>query len=129
MNRVQYEVRHMNHLIDLFLLSSNAVRRRHEPFETVSMADAVIYDKTTKRAFVPSAIDGLLTVLAVDGPRDVHVLEQVPTQIGTRTGAIDPKTGTLYLPTARFGPLNKLGWPEALPGTVQLLVMRPRDAG
>ena len=92
-------------------------------------ADAVIYDKTTKRAFVPSAIDGLLTVLAVDGPRDVHVLEQVPTQIGTRTGAIDPKTGTLYLPTARFGPLNKLGWPEALPGTVQLLVMRPRDAG
>ena len=38
---------------------------------------------------------------------------------------IDPKTGTLYLPTARFGPLNKLGWPEALPGTVQLLVMRP----
>jgi two-component system CAI-1 autoinducer sensor kinase/phosphatase CqsS len=39
--RVQYEVRHMNHLIDLFLLSANAVRRRHEPFETVSMADAV----------------------------------------------------------------------------------------
>ncbi|HEX8604362.1 MAG TPA: HAMP domain-containing sensor histidine kinase [Pseudoduganella sp.] len=41
MSRVQYEVRHMNHLIDLFLLSANAVRRRHEPFETVSMADAV----------------------------------------------------------------------------------------
>ncbi|HEU4959339.1 MAG TPA: hypothetical protein VFT56_02940 [Sphingomonas sp.] len=90
-------------------------------------ADAVIYDKTTRRAFVPSAIDGLLTVVAIDGPHDVHMLEQVPTQIGTRTGAIDPKTGTLYLPTARFGPLNKLGWPEALPGTVQLLVMRPRD--
>ncbi|MBB3225056.1 sensor histidine kinase [Pseudoduganella umbonata] len=41
LGRVQYEVRHMNHLIDLFLLSANAVRRRHEPFETVSMADAV----------------------------------------------------------------------------------------
>jgi two-component system CAI-1 autoinducer sensor kinase/phosphatase CqsS len=41
MGRVQYEVRHMNHLIDLFLLSANAMRRRHEPFETVSMADAV----------------------------------------------------------------------------------------
>lgn len=89
-------------------------------------ADAVIYDPTTKRAFVPSAFDGLLTVVAVNGPRDVQVLEQVPTQIGTRTGAIDPKTGTLYLPTARFGPLNKLGWPEALPGTVQLLVMQPQ---
>jgi hypothetical protein len=89
-------------------------------------ADAVIYDPTTKRAFVPSAIDGILTVVVVNGPRDVQVLERVPTQIGTRTGAIDPKTGTLYLPTARFGPFNKLGWPEALPGTVELLVMRPQ---
>jgi len=89
-------------------------------------ADAVIYDASTHRAFVPSAVDGLLTVLEVRGAHDVQVLEQVPTQIGTRTGAIDPKTGTLYLPTARFGPLNKLGWPEALAGTVQLLVMRPK---
>lgn len=89
-------------------------------------ADAVIYDNATRRAYVPSAFDGLLTVVQVNGPRDVKVLEQVPTQVGTRTGAIDPKTGTLYLPTARFGPLNKLGWPEALPGTVQLLVMRPK---
>lgn len=89
-------------------------------------ADAVIYDNGSRRAYVPSAIDGLLTVVQVNGPRDIKVLEQVPTQVGTRTGAIDPKTGTLYLPTARFGPVNKLGWPEALPGTVQLLVMRPK---
>ena len=89
-------------------------------------ADAVIYDNGSRRAYVPSAFDGLLTVVQVNGPRDVKVLEQVPTQVGTRTGAIDPKTGTLYLPTARFGPINKLGWPEALPGTVQLLVMRPK---
>jgi DNA-binding beta-propeller fold protein YncE len=88
-------------------------------------ADSVIYDSGTRRAFVPSALDGLLTILAVNGPRDVQVLEQVTTQVGTRTGAIDPKTGTLYLPTARFGLPNKLGWPEALPGTVQLLVMKP----
>jgi len=41
MTRIQYEVRHMNHLIDLFLLSANAVRRRLDPYESVSMADAV----------------------------------------------------------------------------------------
>jgi two-component system CAI-1 autoinducer sensor kinase/phosphatase CqsS len=41
MTRVHYEVRHMNHLIDLFLMSASAVRRRLDPFETVSMADAV----------------------------------------------------------------------------------------
>jgi hypothetical protein len=88
-------------------------------------ADAVIYDPTTREVFVPSAADGLLTVLVVNGPKDVRVLEQDPTQVGTRTGAIDPRTGTLYLATARFGPINKLGWPEALPRTVELLVMKP----
>jgi len=41
MTRIQYEVRHMNHLIDLFLLSANAVRRRLDPTESVSMAEAV----------------------------------------------------------------------------------------
>ena len=88
-------------------------------------ADAVIYDKVRKRAFVPSAYDGVLTVLNVNGRRDIHVEEVVPTQIGTRTGAVDLTTGTLYLPTARFAALNKLGWPEAIPGTVQMLVMKP----
>lgn len=88
-------------------------------------ADAVIYDPANQEVFVPSARDGLLTVLIVNGPKDVRVLERDPTQIGTRTGAIDTRTGTLYLPTARFGPINKLGWPEALPRTVQLLVMKP----
>ena len=109
----------------LFVLNA----RTGATLETVAVgagADAVIYDPGTRRAFVPSAFDGLLTVLAVNGPRDVSVLEQVFLQIGTRTGAVDPKTGTVYLPTARFGPLNKLGWPEALPGTVQLLVVRPQ---
>lgn len=91
-------------------------------------ADAVIYDPATREVFVPSAVDGLLTVLVVNGPRDVRILEQDQTQVGTRTGAIDPQTGTLYLPTARFGPINKLGWPEALPETVRLLVMKPAVA-
>jgi DNA-binding beta-propeller fold protein YncE len=91
-------------------------------------ADAVIYDASTREVFVPSAVDGLLTVLTVSGPEDVRVLEQDATQVGTRTGAIDPQTGTLYLPTARFGPVNKLGWSEALPRTVELLVMKPATA-
>lgn len=90
-------------------------------------ADAVIYDASTRRAFVPSAYDGILTVLQVNGPGDVQVLEQVPTQVGTRTGAIDARNGTLYMPTARFGPFNKAGDVEPLPGTVELLVMKPQS--
>jgi hypothetical protein len=102
--------------------------RRLETVPVGEGADAVIYDSATREAFVPSALDGLLTVVGVEGPKDVRVIEQDPTQVGTRTGAIDPQTGTLYLPSARFGPINKLGWPEALPRTVELLVMKPVSA-
>jgi two-component system CAI-1 autoinducer sensor kinase/phosphatase CqsS len=39
--RIQFEVRHMNHMIDLFLLSATAVRQKLHPVETVSM-EAVV---------------------------------------------------------------------------------------
>lgn len=39
--RIQFEVRHMNHMIDLFLLSATAVRQNLRPVETVSM-EAVV---------------------------------------------------------------------------------------
>jgi len=39
--RIQFEVRHMNHMIDLFLLSATAVRQNLQPVETVSMESVV----------------------------------------------------------------------------------------
>jgi two-component system, CAI-1 autoinducer sensor kinase/phosphatase CqsS len=45
--RIQFEVRHMNHLIDLFLLSASAVQNKLQPREAVSMAVAV--DAVLKR--------------------------------------------------------------------------------
>lgn len=41
MNRIQHEVRHMNHLVDLFLLSADAVRQHLEATEEVSMQGVV----------------------------------------------------------------------------------------
>ncbi len=41
MSRIQYEVRHMNHIVDLFLLSADAVRQQLEADEEVSMQDVV----------------------------------------------------------------------------------------
>jgi two-component system, CAI-1 autoinducer sensor kinase/phosphatase CqsS len=41
MARIQHEVRHMNHMIDLFLLSASAVSRQLEADELVSMKDVV----------------------------------------------------------------------------------------
>ena len=88
-------------------------------------ADAVIYDAVRQRAFIQSAKDGILSIVAVLSANDIQVVERDKTQIGTRTGAIDPKTGRLYLPAARFGPKNKLGWADPLPGSVELLVLAP----
>lgn len=39
--RIEFEVRHMNHMIDLFLLSASAVKRSLRPNATLSMAQAV----------------------------------------------------------------------------------------
>lgn len=39
--RIQFEVRHMNHMIDIFLLSAKAVNRTMRPREMVSMEDAI----------------------------------------------------------------------------------------
>ncbi|NHZ93067.1 sensor histidine kinase [Massilia sp. CCM 8733] len=41
MARIQYEVRHMKHMIDLFLLSASAVEQRLEATELVSMREVV----------------------------------------------------------------------------------------
>ena len=41
MSRVQYEVRHMNHIVDLFLLSASAASEQLEADETVSMQEVI----------------------------------------------------------------------------------------
>src|SRR5471032_1666150 len=41
LNRIQFEARHMNHMVDLFLLSATAVNRNLRPTESVSMAAVV----------------------------------------------------------------------------------------
>jgi two-component system CAI-1 autoinducer sensor kinase/phosphatase CqsS len=41
LGRIQFEVRHMNHMVDLFLLSATAVKQNLEPTEAMSMAGVV----------------------------------------------------------------------------------------
>jgi hypothetical protein len=55
------------------------------------------------------------------------VSERVHTEIGARTGAVDPATGIVYLPTARFGPPPAGGGrPPALPGSFHVLIVARR---
>ena len=89
--------------------------------------DAVIYDPKRKLAFIPCGRDGVLEVIAVRGPKDVSVIQTVPTQVGARTGALDPATGAIYLPTAQYErPPN--GLPSIVPGTFEVLVVTPTKA-
>jgi len=48
--------------------------------------------------------DGTLTEVRESSPGKFEVVETVPTQRGSRTMAIDPKTHNIYLPTAQFSP-------------------------
>jgi two-component system CAI-1 autoinducer sensor kinase/phosphatase CqsS len=54
MARIQFEVRHMNHMIDLFLLSASAVNQQLEATEHVSM-EAVVDSVLKRYPFAASA--------------------------------------------------------------------------
>jgi DNA-binding beta-propeller fold protein YncE len=65
--------------------------------------DANAFDPGTGLAFA-SCGEGVLTVVHEDSPVQFSVLENVTTQPGARTMALDEKTHNAYLVTAKFGP-------------------------
>lgn len=86
--------------------------------------DAAFFDATRGLAYIPSGGDGTLSVIAVRGPRDVAVVGKVQTQPGSRTGTIDPASGGVYLPSAKFdAPAKPGGKPAQQPGTFAVLVL------
>jgi hypothetical protein len=52
------------------------------------------------------------------------VTDTVPTQIGARTGTVDPRTGRVWLPTAQYNlPVPAGQRPTTKPGTFEVLVL------
>ena len=85
--------------------------------------DAVLYDGAHDRAYIPSGGDATLSVIDTSKamPRKI---DSVATQAGARTGAVDPATGNVYLPAARYG--AKVAGeerPKAVPGSFEVLVL------
>lgn len=72
--------------------------------------DANRFDPETQLAFSSNG-DGTLTIVHEDSPDKFTVVDNVPTQRGARTMALDPKTHNIYLVTAEFGPA-----PPPMPG-------------
>ena len=65
--------------------------------------DSNQFDPGTGYAFASNG-SGTLTVVHEDSPSQFSVVEDVPTQSGARTMALDPKTHEIYLVTAEFTP-------------------------
>jgi DNA-binding beta-propeller fold protein YncE len=89
-------------------------------------ADAVMFDPQRHFAFIASAEDGTLSVLAVRSAADIAVVQTLATQKGTRLGAVDSSSGRVYLPAAKFGPpVAPSPYPSVVPGTFEIMVVAP----
>ena len=69
--------------------------------------DAAAYDEQRGLVFSSNG-EGTLTIIKQDSADHYTVLDNLKTQPGARTMALDPASGRVYLVTARFGPPR---WP------------------
>jgi DNA-binding beta-propeller fold protein YncE len=91
-----------------------------------SGVDATRFDPGTGYAFASNGRDANLTVVHEDSPEKFHVVEDVPTEMGARTMALDPKTHEVFLDTAK---IERIPNPpphtrpfRMVPGTFHLLI-------
>lgn len=90
--------------------------------------DANAFDPQTDLAFA-SCGEGVLTVVHEESANKFTVKENVPTEAGARTMALDEKTHQIYTVTAKFGPPpaatpeNPHPWHTILPDTFVVLVL------
>jgi len=91
--------------------------------------DAVIYDPQRKLVFIPCGGAGVLEIISVADPAHIALVQELPTQAGSRTGTLDPQTVRLYLmasqpdPTGAPGPGGR--GIARVPGTFEVLVVSP----
>jgi hypothetical protein len=91
--------------------------------------DSVIYDSQRQLAFIPCGRDGVLEVISLADPAHVAVVQHLPTQVLTRTGAVDLQSGRVYLMTAVSDPSKPLGGggrPTPKDGSFEMLVVGPQ---
>ena len=88
--------------------------------------DGAAFDPGLGFAFASNGADSTLTVVRSGKNGRYEVAENVSTQRGARTVAVDPKSHRIYLPTAELGPpAAGQGRPSIKPGTFVVLVYAP----
>jgi hypothetical protein len=68
-----------------------------------------------------------LEILSFADPAHISIVQHLPTQVGTRTGTLDPGTGRVYSMAAKFDapPATAGGRAQALQSTYEVLVIAP----
>lgn len=87
--------------------------------------DACVYDAKSGLAISSNGRDGTLTLVHTDSKGNSRVVGTVPTQMGARTMALDPKTHKVYLIAANFKPASGGGRPTMEPNSTVILVYAP----
>lgn len=86
--------------------------------------DAVILDRQRRRFLIPCGDSGVLTIISEEANGTLRRQATVRTAEGARTGALDPSTGNLYLPTANFEPRKPGQWQgDIIPGSFRILIL------
>jgi DNA-binding beta-propeller fold protein YncE len=98
-----------------------------EKLLTIGMGpDAALYDPKRRLVLIPCGQSGELAVIDASAPGKVAVAGLYPTEKSARTGALDPATGKVYLPAARFAPPAPGARRGAMtPGSFHILVVSP----
>ncbi len=91
-----------------------------------SGTDFALIDLARHRVFSANGA-GSLSIFAESPIGTLRKLAEMQTEPGARTMTLDPSTGTLYLVTATPAGQPAPGqWPSYLPGSVRLLIYKPR---
>jgi YVTN family beta-propeller protein len=95
--------------------------------------DGCAFDDARQFAFA-SCGDGTTTIAKEEAPDKLTVLQTLKTERGARTMALDPKTHSIYLPSAQFQPAPSPSpgaspiRPGIVPNTLKLLVYGPAES-
>jgi DNA-binding beta-propeller fold protein YncE len=88
--------------------------------------DGALIDDKRRLAFIPAG-DGTLTVVSLAAADRIKVEVTVETQKGSKTAALDPESGRIYLPAVKFAaPESEGARPKPIPGTFEVLVVEQR---
>lgn len=82
------------------------------------------YDAGLDAVLIPTGEDGVVNIVKVAAGAKPVVAAKLPGHPGSRSGAIDPKTGALYLPSADFVAVPGAR-PAPAPGSFKILVLGP----